>query len=97
MEVVMKTTIIHVAVMMARSLLFTMMLFFRPLVVGATSIVAGLCLIGFVGTFVLVSGHAQPLLAFLSLGVVAVAIGFLYNWILMLLAPAGFTMLLEDA
>lgn len=88
----MRTTIIEMSAVLARGILFTILLFFRPLVVGGSSVIAGLSLLGFLGTFFLMRSETVPLYGFLTLGMTAVAVAFVYNWILMLLSPPGFVM-----
>lgn len=92
----MKNAIIFGAAHAARAVLFGLMLFLRPLVTGIASLLGGLSLIGFLGTLILARHQTTPLFAFLSVGVFSVAVGFVYNWILMMLAPAGFTMMMGD-
>ncbi len=92
----MGTTIIHMAGSIVRGLFFAILLFFRPFVTGVLSFLGGLCLLGFIGTLILDRSQGTALFGLFSFGITAVGLAFCYNWIVMLLAPAGFTMLLED-
>lgn len=90
----MENTLTRAALLFARGVVFTILLFLRPLVVGIGSIIGGLCLLGFVGTLLLAADQTTALWAFFTGGLVAVAISFAYSWILMLLAPPGFMMMM---
>ncbi len=88
-------TIFATAFMIMRTLVFALMLFFKPLVNGLIGLIGGLSLIGFCGALLLAREQTTAIFMFLGVGVCAVSFVFCYNWALLLLAPTG-TVLIED-
>ena len=91
----MKTIFAAVFIMM-RSLVFALMLFLKPVVNGLIGLIGGLSLIGFCGTLLLAHDQKTPIFMFLGVGVCAVGFVFCYNWVLIILAPAGIILIEDD-
>lgn len=92
----MKTKIISIAGKLLRGLLFSILLFFRPFATGLLGLVAGLCMIGFIGTLILDRSQVTALFGMFSFGVAAAGLAFGYNFLIVMLAPSGFTMMMEE-
>lgn len=92
----MKDAIIKLASGLLRGLVFAILLFLRPFVTGVFGLLGGLCLIGFLATLVLDRTQGTALLGMFTFGLLSALIVFGYNWLLILLAPSGFTMVMEE-
>lgn len=91
----MKNAIIGMAGKLAQSLMFSVLLFFRPFVTGIFGILGAICMLGFLATLVLDRSQYTVLFGFFSTGVLSVGLAFGYNWLVMLMAPRGFAMMME--
>lgn len=92
----MGVTIFNAVCSAIKGLVFTLLLFFRPVVTGLMGLIGGLSLIGFLGILIFARQETTPMFAFLFSGIGAVGIAFGYDLVLMFLAPAGFTLILES-
>lgn len=91
----MGTIFINWAGKMVQSLFFTILLFFRPFIVGVMGLVGGLCLLGVIFILLFAREQTTALLGLFSFGIIGVGLAFCYDWIIMLMAPDGFTMIMD--
>jgi hypothetical protein len=78
-----------------RLVLFSMLVFIRPVIGAVFGLLAGLCLIGFVFCLLFARHETTPLFAFLGFGVGLTLLLWIYDDILGRLAPENYVIIAE--
>ena len=75
--------------------LFSILIFIRPILGAVFSMASGLCLLGFLFCIVFAREHQTPLWAFLITGIVSTMVLWFYDALLSFLAPEGYIMVTQ--
>lgn len=78
-----------------RMMLFSMMIFVRPIISLVLSLVAGICLLGFGFCLLFARDQTTPMYAFLGFGVGITFLLWLYDDLLARLAPPDYVMIAQ--
>lgn len=78
-----------------RMVLFSALLFIRPLLSAVAGFIAGLCLFGFLFCLIFAREQTTPMYAFFGVGVGLTLIRWLYDDLLARLAPDDYIMLTQ--
>lgn len=92
----MLNTILVGAAKLLRGLVFVILLAFQPLAEKLLLPLSGICGVLCIATLILAPHQLTPILAFLTVALVAAGVNFLLQWVLVMLAPPGFVMGLGD-
>lgn len=78
-----------------RMLLFTILIFVRPVFNLVFSLVSGMCLLGFVFCLIFARDQTTPMYAFLGFGIGLTFLLWLYDDLVMRLAPPDYIMIAQ--
>jgi hypothetical protein len=80
---------------LVRFILFSLLIFIRPVFGAVLGLASGLCLLGFLFCVFFARDQQTPLWAFLGAGIASTMVLWFYDALLSFLAPDGYVMIAE--